>query len=331
MTKIYNGTPVPRHFLITTTKGMILAQLTANRGQDLTTGKIVEWEGQISGAPVADYELEHLKIAGVIEHYDQTYAWVHGLPEPHQYDPTLGDDSIHTGRERWYYLNTWLGGEDLGRVQELLAGRDIGVAEWNGHVILRRTDGSLIEDSNEAETLQLRLEAEFPDILGNVAVAFVEIDPQTYQPVHEFSAGGADSNLSLIISSQTDVSITAGKHVLLTTTVEEDRLFFVDLCKELHIELEQCSSGFEALERLEDHTYDLFILDLKLSDIHGWEMISKLREVNRLRRLPVIVISEGRSASDQYLSMAVDQVDVFLVKPLSRARVRQNIWLALKG
>ena len=82
---------------------------------------------------------------------------------------------------------------------------------------------------------------------------------------------------------------------------------------------------------LEDWQTDLLIMDLQLPDMHGWEMLSKMREVDKLRHLPVIVIAEPSVTADQSLSSAVAQVDAFLVKPISKARIRQNIWMALKN
>jgi hypothetical protein len=44
------------------------------------------------------------------------------------------------------------------------------------------------------------------------------------------------------------------------------------------------------------------------------------------------MLAEAESAANlQSFALAVARVSVFLVKPVSMARLRQNIWMALKG
>jgi CheY-like chemotaxis protein len=72
-------------------------------------------------------------------------------------------------------------------------------------------------------------------------------------------------------------------------------------------------------------------MDLQLPDMHSWEMVGKLREVEALRQLPIILIADHAMPEDASLTKAVDNVDVYLERPLSKARLRQNIWMALHG
>jgi CheY-like chemotaxis protein len=90
-------------------------------------------------------------------------------------------------------------------------------------------------------------------------------------------------------------------------------------------------AGWEALQLLEDGHPDIFLMDLELPDIHGWALISKLKEITPLRNLPIIVIAEHSTSDRQSLAFTVANIDLYLVKPVSKARLRQNIWMSLKN
>jgi CheY-like chemotaxis protein len=67
-------------------------------------------------------------------------------------------------------------------------------------------------------------------------------------------------------------------------------------------DVEERGTGREALDYLADTTPDVVLLDLRLPDLSGWEVLDKLRENGRLDDLRVIVFSAhasaGRSARD---------------------------------
>jgi CheY-like chemotaxis protein len=50
-------------------------------------------------------------------------------------------------------------------------------------------------------------------------------------------------------------------------------------------------SGYEGLDWLTRRTPDLILLDLELPDIHGTEIITRLRECEEWRDIPVVVLS----------------------------------------
>lgn len=87
----------------------------------------------------------------------------------------------------------------------------------------------------------------------------------------------------------------------------------------LPLKIEHVTSGYRALMALEEENPDLLIMDIQLSDIHGWELIGKLREISNLRDLPVMVV-----ADHVFIAPAVGPV-VHLTRPISRARLRQSV------
>jgi DNA-binding response OmpR family regulator len=55
------------------------------------------------------------------------------------------------------------------------------------------------------------------------------------------------------------------------------------------------SSVAEAREQLSHDEPDLVLLDLRLSDGEGWEVLDDLREGGRLQRTPVVILSAHAS------------------------------------
>jgi two-component system chemotaxis response regulator CheY len=51
------------------------------------------------------------------------------------------------------------------------------------------------------------------------------------------------------------------------------------------------SSGLEALEKLSLRAFDLMILDLNMPDIGGFEVIEFVRAQDKLRALPIIIVT----------------------------------------
>ncbi len=64
------------------------------------------------------------------------------------------------------------------------------------------------------------------------------------------------------------------------------------------VTFEFAGSGLEAIERLALATYQLVVLDLNMPDISGIEVIEFIRSQDKLRALPILVVTtRGDDAS----------------------------------
>jgi len=110
--------------------------------------------------------------------------------------------------------------------------------------------------------------------------------------------------------------------------LEEDlRILFVDddpILREfavVHLSTEKAKvkvagDGLEALQALNEETFDLVLLDLEMPNMDGFELLEKLRSTDQFRSLPVIVVTgrEDVAAIDRaFLAGATS----FVVKPLN--------------
>jgi len=82
------------------------------------------------------------------------------------------------------------------------------------------------------------------------------------------------------------------------------------------------NSGFAALQFLETHSPNLFILDIEMPDMNGYELAEKIRQ--RGHQAPIIFLTGNFSA--EYVKKAVEAgASDFLTKPINRKHVLERI------
>ena len=82
--------------------------------------------------------------------------------------------------------------------------------------------------------------------------------------------------------------------------VEDDpaeQLSVSELLGHTDVEITTAATGAEALEKLRDGTFDCVVLDLKLPDMTGFELLAEVQKEPKLRDTPIIVFT-GRELSD---------------------------------
>ena len=90
----------------------------------------------------------------------------------------------------------------------------------------------------------------------------------------------------------------------------------------------QAMKGQEAIEKASKSLPDLIILDWRLPDISGLEVTRKLRQKEKTKSIPIIMLTIKSSESDTVLGLEVG-ADDYMTKPFSGqvllARIRANI------
>ncbi|NWG15597.1 MAG: response regulator [Chloroflexi bacterium] len=334
MSKVYSGSPVPRQYVFIMADGAFVVQWDETRVQDLLTGKYRLFDRDGFGHPITDYELNQLKAAGRVEHFSRHYVWLYALPEGKRFDIELKTMQRMRHRVRTYYLNTTLPKSELESVGVLLhtlgLADELSVQERGGLVAVLGKKGAPFRHFTEAEGVQRRLVSRAPDVFKETAVAFSE-SSHSENPHPQDEHGMEPDDLATVIASQTDTSVTQGKCVVLVIRTAADRTAINDLCREMGMSVRMAETGAAGLQLLEDAPPHLLIMDIELADMHGWEMLGKVKEIASLRELPIIVMAEPTSSPNQQsFALSVAKVDVYLVKPVSMAKLRQNIWMALK-
>jgi CheY-like chemotaxis protein len=100
--------------------------------------------------------------------------------------------------------------------------------------------------------------------------------------------------------------------------VEDESLIRIPMASALEsagFAVVQAATGADALAVMEAEAFDLLILDVILPDMEGWDILRRVREVEEVRTLPVLVVSGLESLNaEQALALGADE---FLTKPVS--------------
>ncbi|MGM0441340.1 MAG: response regulator transcription factor [Elusimicrobiota bacterium] len=82
--------------------------------------------------------------------------------------------------------------------------------------------------------------------------------------------------------------------------------------------------GKEALDKIKAEEIDLMLLDLMMPRVNGYEVLEKLRSWNKLKDLPVIVVSAMSQKNDKERAYELGASD-YMVKGFKPAELLSNI------
>lgn len=337
MRKVFSGSAVPRHLVFILQDGTFAVQWDERRVQELLSGRYRDYQPSDFGHAITDYELNQLKAAGRVEHHNKYYVWLFALPEQNRVNLLKLTES-RVEHPRSYYLNTQLPPGELKTAQKALEklrlDGDFSLYTREGAVVVRGKKGVPFRYLVDAEKAIKQLSAAAPQVFGQAVIAFVEsaLDDGDYKLQTEPAADSEVLNAADIVASLSSTTLTAGKLVVLALSQDYERDAFSALLAEMKMNLRLATSGAQALQLVEDEHPELLLMDMQLPDMHGWRMIQKVREIGGLHVPSIIVVADHTtSADEQTFALTVVGVDVFLIKPLSMAKLRYQIWLTLKN
>lgn len=94
-------------------------------------------------------------------------------------------------------------------------------------------------------------------------------------------------------------------------------------------EIISASGGIEALEKVELHSPDLILLDLMMPDITGYEVCETLKNSEKTRFIPIIMVTSLSSLEDRIKGINAG-ADDFLTKPLDRIEIKTRVGSLLR-
>lgn len=106
------------------------------------------------------------------------------------------------------------------------------------------------------------------------------------------------------------------------------RNLIVNLLVKEQYEVEQVTSGKEALEKIEEYSYDLIITDIMMPEMDGYELCQKVKENENHKTVPIIIITSKNSVEDLSKAFEVGAND-YIIKPFNSKelilRVKNNL------
>jgi two-component system chemotaxis response regulator CheY len=91
-----------------------------------------------------------------------------------------------------------------------------------------------------------------------------------------------------------------------------------------NIQVERVSTGIEAIKVLSTSPVDLVLTDIHMPEINGLELVRFIKSDQRLRAIPVIVISTEAAEDDRHRALSLG-ADDYLPKPFTATQLQHTI------
>jgi HAMP domain-containing protein/CheY-like chemotaxis protein/signal transduction histidine kinase len=186
---------------------------------------------------------------------------------------------------------------------------------FKGLVAMRGAQGLAL--ARQYKPTAITLDIFLPDMLGWTVLNNLKLDPQTrHIPVQIISLEGERQHglshgaFSYLVKPVTTealeacldrVKAFATPHVKRLLVVEDNDLerdSVVELLKHTDIEITAVSTGQDALRALLDRPFDCCVLDLRLPDMTGFELLDRIQSEPALQDVPIVVFT-GKDLSPE--------------------------------
>ena len=156
----------------------------------------------------------------------------------------------------------------------------------------------------------ITLDVFLPDMLGWTVLNSLKLDPTTrHIPVQMLSVeeerqhGLSHGAFAYLVKPATTGELEQAldklktyvephrKRLLVIEDDDRERASVVELLDHDDIEITAVGTGAEALAALHEHVFDCCVVDLRLPDMSGFELLDKLRDEPQLQSLPVVVFT----------------------------------------
>jgi CheY-like chemotaxis protein len=171
--------------------------------------------------------------------------------------------------------------------------------------------------AREYQPTAVSLDVFLPDMLGWTVLSQLKQNPATrHIPVqivtldedrqHGLARGAfsfmtkptTTEGLELALSKLTDYAKPRRKRLLVVEDNPLEQLSITELLGHDDIDIETVETGKHAIERLHEESADCVVLDLRLPDMSGFEVLEKIRDDASLSNVPVVVFT-GRELSPE--------------------------------
>jgi chemotaxis protein histidine kinase CheA len=114
--------------------------------------------------------------------------------------------------------------------------------------------------------------------------------------------------------AHTEIESDEGRRVLVVDDSLSVRKYLTAFFLARNLKVYSASNGAEALKELEQNEVDLIVADLEMPVMHGYELVSRIRAIDKLRHIPIIVLT-SRSAGKHKEKALELGADEYMVKP----------------
>jgi CheY-like chemotaxis protein len=156
----------------------------------------------------------------------------------------------------------------------------------------------------------ITLDVFLPDMLGWTVLNNLKLEPRTrHIPVQILSVeeerqhGLSHGALSYLVKPATTVELEealeklknfahhSSKRLLIIEDNDRERDSIIELLNHEDIEITAVGTGADALAKLREQAFDCCVVDLRLPDMTGFELLDRLQDEPALREIPVVVFT----------------------------------------
>jgi CheY-like chemotaxis protein len=195
----------------------------------------------------------------------------------------------------------------------------LGIARSKGFrgVVAQRGQQAL-SLAHEYHPTAITLDVFLPDMLGWTVLNNLKLDPTTrHIPVQMLSVeeerqhGLSHGAFSYLVKPATTGELESAfeklrsyvaphtKRLLVVEDNDVERASIVALLDHDDIEIEGAGTGEEALEKLRRQVFDCCVVDLRLPDMTGFELLERLQSEPALREIPIVVFTGKELAAEE--------------------------------
>jgi two-component system, OmpR family, response regulator VicR len=85
------------------------------------------------------------------------------------------------------------------------------------------------------------------------------------------------------------------------------------------------AGGQEGLEKVRTEMPDLVLLDLMMPDMGGWEVYQQMKADDKMKDIPVIIVTAKAQSIDKVLGLYIAKVDDYIAKPFSPSELVDSV------
>jgi len=109
----------------------------------------------------------------------------------------------------------------------------------------------------------------------------------------------------------------------------EDEPEMIDLVKLIltrrGYEVTGAMGGREGLEAIAQIQPDLVLLDLMMPDMDGWEVYQQMKADERMKDIPVIIVTAKAQSIDKVLGLHIAKVNDYITKPFGPSELLSSV------
>jgi CheY-like chemotaxis protein len=195
----------------------------------------------------------------------------------------------------------------------------IDLAKEHGFKVLAAAEGAdALSLAQEFRPTAVSLDVFLPDMLGWTVLSQLKQNPLTrHIPVqivtldedrqHGLSRGAfcfvtkpaSTESIEAALSRMKDYAGTRRKRLLVIEDNAAEQLSITTLLEHDDIEIVTAGTGAEGLDLLNEQRFDCVVLDLRLPDMSGFEVLDALRSDDSLSEIPVVVFTGRELSADE--------------------------------